>query len=623
MNKKLIFAATLAAVSMLSACQKHEFISEPAQMPIRISTNISKVESRVTGSSFDPADRIGLFVLEQPETLNGKRHIDNERLEFNGTEWNANTPLYFPPKGSQSHFIAYYPYRENALPDAETTLNCEVESQQNIPNNYSRSDLLIAFLKDIAPQEDNVKLTFKHKLAAVYIELKPGTAFSTPQELLDARPTVILKNMHTRINYDFLSDNFSTPTNKQDIIPFGEFTVQGDKLTGLKAVVVPQIILKGETLIELTVGEKSFQLSMSEDNEYLPGTKNTYTLTLKAAETEKPIEGILSTTISDWNEGLIQEGDLNESAAVLPPSDTPADLYAATLPDFSESSVYKVMNGTTQIAQICQEYLRSGKNLSAQAIIAYPMKEGKADLTKGFVLQILNKHAGSPQPAAIHGGTVSWDNEGTLTYTQGTSEPLSTVYIDKTDNISSIKDGDPVTAISEPDLLTDERDGKTYPIVKIQNLYWMGKNLSATTFTDRTAIPLKQTEQEWANSKETFCYCTTDDVIPEILYNFETIKNGKLAPSGWQIPSKKEWEQIIKYTQYEINLMKDESWGITGNSLNLTGFSIPPIKARSQNGTFIPTFIFWHTTGSATETMGTLQLDTETSFGASVRCFRP
>ncbi len=622
MNKKSIFAASIVAISMLSACQKHELFSEPGQTPIRISTNISKVQSRVTGSSFDSTDRIGLFVLEQPETLNGKRHIDNECLEFDGTQWNPAHPIYFPGTKSLSHFIAYYPYRENILAGTETTLTCEVETEQNRENHYAQSDLLVVSLKDIASKEEAVELTFKHKLASIYIELKPGTAFSTPQELWDAKPVITLKNLYTRINYDFLTDNFSNAENKQDIVPYGELTVQGDKLTGKKAVVVPQTILKGETLIELTVGGKNFRLSMGEDNEYLPGTKNTYTLTLKATENQKPIEGILTATVSDWNEGLNQEGNLDETTVTTPPAENEANLYSVSIPDFSRSSVYKVMNGTTQIAEICREYLHSGKEINAQAIVAYPVKGGKADLTKGWVLQVLDKHAGSPQTATIHGGTVSWDSEGALTYTGGTSGPLHLIYIDKTGNFSAIPTGNSSVAALEPDLLTDTRDRKSYPIVKIQNLYWMGQNIAATTFTNGTAIPLKQTAQEWKESGETSCYCTTDDSTPQILYNFKTIGNTQLAPEGWQIPSKKEWEQIIKYTQYETNLMKDESWNISDNRLNLTGFSISNTKARTKDGTFVSSILFWHTTGSVAETMGSLQPDTETSFGASLRCIR-
>jgi len=102
-------------------------------------------------------------------------------------------------------------------------------------------------------------------------------------------------------------------------------------------------------------------------------------------------------------------------------------------------------------------------------------------------------------------------------------------------------------------------DGNVYKTIKIGNQEWMAENLRVTKYRDGSAIPFASGDSQWKaaglNTK-TAAYCDIETYYNSgsnhwyygRLYNWYTIKDIKnIAPTGWHVPTKAEWETLISY----------------------------------------------------------------------------
>lgn len=116
---------------------------------------------------------------------------------------------------------------------------------------------------------------------------------------------------------------------------------------------------------------------------------------------------------------------------------------------------------------------------------------------------------------------------------------------------------------------TDSRDGQAYTWVKIGNQTWMSQNLNFSVSDLSIVYPGQENSK---NGK---------------LYKWSALKD--IAPSGWHIPSKSEWSQLIDYLggdKVAGDKMKlGNEWEGTVNGNNSSGFSALPVSM--ENGTLV------------------------------------
>lgn len=143
----------------------------------------------------------------------------------------------------------------------------------------------------------------------------------------------------------------------------------------------------------------------------------------------------------------------------------------------------------------------------------------------------------------------------------------------------------------------DPGDGKVYKTVKIREQEWMVENLNVSTFRNGDSIPHAKTNQDWDNAgkegRPAWCYYennTNNGIKYGKLYNwYAVIDKRGLAPKGWHIARKSDWETLIQYLgginesglfkfNYE-SFFKSEVdyktfWGnISGERSSLSGFN--------------------------------------------------
>ena len=125
-------------------------------------------------------------------------------------------------------------------------------------------------------------------------------------------------------------------------------------------------------------------------------------------------------------------------------------------------------------------------------------------------------------------------------------------------------------------------DGNVYNTITIGTQVWMAENLKTTHYNDGTVIPLVTDNGSWV-SLSTPGYCWYNDSVAYgnpygALYNWYAVNTGKLAPSGWHVPSDSEWEVLGSYLGGD---------NIAGGSLKDTGttyWTLPNIGATNSSG---------------------------------------
>jgi uncharacterized protein (TIGR02145 family) len=99
---------------------------------------------------------------------------------------------------------------------------------------------------------------------------------------------------------------------------------------------------------------------------------------------------------------------------------------------------------------------------------------------------------------------------------------------------------------------TTDIDGNVYQTVRIGTQIWMVENLKTTRHNDGTPIPLVADGTAWDNlTTPGYCWCNNDSAAYKstygALYNWYSVNTGKLAPTGWHVPTDSEWSVLTTY----------------------------------------------------------------------------
>lgn len=155
-----------------------------------------------------------------------------------------------------------------------------------------------------------------------------------------------------------------------------------------------------------------------------------------------------------------------------------------------------------------------------------------------------------------------------------------------------------------------DADGNVYNTITMGNQVWMLENLKTTTFNDGTPITLYTFEEHgnnWGslnNQISHYRWASTEDLNDVVdqelsfdyygaMYNHFAIESGKLAPEGWRIPTKADFEALETYIANdghagnEATVLKTETGWLssTGGGTNLYGFNALPNGYVSVPGT--------------------------------------
>lgn len=166
-------------------------------------------------------------------------------------------------------------------------------------------------------------------------------------------------------------------------------------------------------------------------------------------------------------------------------------------------------------------------------------------------------------------------------------------------------------------------DGNVYHTVKIGTQTWMVENLKTTKFNDGSPITPITDNTAWVNTLgPAYCYYNNDATKKTpygALYNWQAVNTGKLAPKGWHVPSKVEFETLFNTiggdvsTAHKLKELGNSHWPIFNvSATDDYGFALMPSGFRSPIGNFVSinqTSYVWSSTSISAGSSTALHVD--------------
>lgn len=246
--KKILFLAAL--VAMFSCSENAENIptvSETDKLPINISTTLT----RATDLAFETGDKVGIFVVNEPNTLVASgNYVDNMGFTYS-TNWTPDTPIYWLDKTTKADFYCYYPYAENVNTIAHAFAT---KADQSSLEDYKASEFLWGKVMGVAPTEEAVEITTNHTFSNMVVILKPGEGF-TEQTLAAATKSVKICGVKTSAAIDLTTGVATANGDVTNVTPYFDGTQY-------RALIVPQTTIEG-ALVVVTVNGVDYTLSRS------------------------------------------------------------------------------------------------------------------------------------------------------------------------------------------------------------------------------------------------------------------------------------------------------------------------------------------------------------------------
>lgn len=301
-----------------TACtqEKTGLISDEEDNVLQLGASIAGL-SRANEAGFEAGDSLGVYVikwksdLEQDSLSNHMNYADNvcfSLKDVSSQTWTPNRMIYYPADDRMLDLYAYYPFRSPAF-SSGTIIDLTVATNQSAGQNYTRSDFMVARTDTVTRTPFKIPLTFNHKLSQMVFELLPGTGF-TPDDLLAAKIKII--NAITDATYDLSKAPTAKPVagaTRADIIPAGTWIKDGNKLSGVMAIVIPQEI-NSTTYFQVTIGNRVFTFKPNPAN-MNSGCSHKITITVNNSGLQ------ITTDINPWNNCIPVNGEANEEFPVV------------------------------------------------------------------------------------------------------------------------------------------------------------------------------------------------------------------------------------------------------------------------------------------------------------------
>ena len=287
-----------------SETHKVQIYSEIHQQPA------SKV---AVDEGFCTGDVVGVYLVNYdgatPGTLKVEdNQADNVRFTFNENgEWVSEYDIYYKDNETNVDMYGYYPYADPTSIEAypfEVARDQSKGVEHGQMATYEASDFLWAKKTNVTPTSSKVILTFNHVMSSARVRFSQGSGWDDAAEYAAVTKEVLVTSTIRKSTIN-LSTGVVTPEGEAPLTGIVPMNDNGD----FRAIVVPQTVPAGQTLLTITVDGKPRHYVRDVDTEYLPGKITTYDLSIskKANAGEYAIE-LTGVNITAWEADNVSHG---------------------------------------------------------------------------------------------------------------------------------------------------------------------------------------------------------------------------------------------------------------------------------------------------------------------------
>ncbi|HBG57136.1 fimbrillin family protein [Proteiniphilum sp. UBA1028] len=208
MNRYLFILPLIGFI--LSACEGETIDPVRASKSIRLTAEIEKVKTRLSGSTWEKGDVIGVYMTRSGFPLSPSALANNVNYVYDesGTfqPQNESKAIYLPFNGENVDFIGYYPYRED-ITNFIYPIDLTVQSNQAALDFMYSSNVTARNMTN-----PNVRMKFSHRLSKIVLQI----AHYRNMDLSDL--SVILAKVPTKATFNLVDGSLTTSTGTEDIV---------------------------------------------------------------------------------------------------------------------------------------------------------------------------------------------------------------------------------------------------------------------------------------------------------------------------------------------------------------------------------------------------------------------
>lgn len=310
MKKSIIYNILLALCFVGCADDMAVEVGNQA-MPIQIASTYPVAgATRATDNGFVIDDAVGIFVVDYNEdgtpgtpALSGNRG-SNVKFCYDGCLWSAPYQLYWADGKTPADFYGYYPYDGSLSSITEYPF---AVNRNQASKGYKESDLLWAKAEKVQPTTEAISLRYKHLMAGITVALEMGSGFATA-EWNELDKVVQIENTILSGTVDLSKGTCSVGSGKTEAITPLEYN-------GVwRALVFPQTVKAGTSILSITVDGQRYQLIKDADFIYYSGRMHNFTVMVNRSEatgdlifTLKADDIVAWVDDVDLHEGLVRE----------------------------------------------------------------------------------------------------------------------------------------------------------------------------------------------------------------------------------------------------------------------------------------------------------------------------